>query len=167
MQLGGGLFVACVGAALIAGAVLGERFLGYYLISGMLAGIAAILITRRSVAMRLGRPSGGQIGIFLFAVVFELAVFLLLGRAGYFLDRSLLSIWQTGLAIVALHFLIMRWSHGPLMLLLAIAILIWIALCITASVSLVPMIVGDGALKILFGLIMAIPLLKLPISFKP
>jgi hypothetical protein len=162
MQLGGGLFLAAVGATLVMSAAFGGPFLGYSLVAGMAAGMLLVIFTRRKVAMRFGRPTRQQIWICMSAIAFEVAVFSLLGRNGYFMHRDILSIWRTGLAVVALHFFIMRWSHGPLILWLCVAILAWLTLCFIFNVPLMPMIAGDGLLKIVFGLVMAAPFLSSP-----
>jgi len=79
-----------------------------------------------------------------------MAVFFGLARLGYFRQ------WDP------LHFALMRWSHGPLMAGLAVALLLWIGAAYGLSLSLTSLVIGDGILKIAFGMLMAAPLFGSP-----
>ena len=133
--------------------------MGWFLIAGMAAGFLAIGHTIKTKRHGLGAPTQRQRTVLYLAIAFEIAALILFGFSGYFQHHSSLEVWQAGLAIVAVHFLIMHWSHGYLISLLGITLLAWLAVCVLADISFLPMMVGDGLLKTLFGLVMALPLL--------
>lgn len=161
MQPGGGLFLVCIGLGLVAAAALGGGAMRYGLPGGFVAGFLCIPLAITLAHGRFGRPTRLQFVALYGAILLEMAIFVTLGRGGYFRGVPVTA-WTTGLTIVALHFIIMRWSHGPWMLRLAVALLLWIALAYGLRLSFAALVIGDGVLKILFGLIMAAPLLGRP-----
>jgi hypothetical protein len=92
------------------------------------------------------------------AVGLEFLAIGVLSASGVLKIMTFLEIWQVILGVVGVHFIVMRWSHGPWMLGLAFAVLSWIILCVMAHLTLAPLVMGDGLLKIVFGAIMARPL---------
>jgi hypothetical protein len=95
------------------------------------------------------------------AIGLELSAFFILGRSGFFIGDPTYTTWVVILLIVALHFVLMRWSHGPLMLWLAVVSICWLGLAYLLDFALPALIAGDGLLKVLFGIVMATPLLEI------
>jgi hypothetical protein len=160
MQLSGGVLLMCIGIGLAVGGTMGGNAISLGFALGFIAGFATLLVTRRWANARRGRPTRIEVRIMMAAIVAEVVVFVALGQLGYFRPANWLVSWQLALAVVALHFIPMRWSHGPLILGLAGAILIWLGACFALHLGLQPMILGDGVLKLAFGAAMAAPLLR-------
>src|SRR5438445_197746 len=159
MRYGGGAFVACVGLGIALGAIAGM------LLWGFLAGVAAgIVMARRAghlVKPRWGSPSLAQGQAMAFAVTLEFAIFQILGGGGFFAQMSCAAAWETGLAIVGFHFLLMRWSHGRWMAFLGLSVLVWLGAAIWMHLPLQLMALGDGLLKLAVGAAMAWPLFRI------
>ncbi len=160
MQIGGGLFLVCVGIGVIGAGLLGGVSGLRVFFGSAVVGFAAILISRKAARTRAGAPTRTQILAVCIAVIFEAIVFVSLSNSGLFGIWTEHMRWAVVLAVVNVHFIIMRWSHGPLMMALAISGLIWLGIASGLNVSLPLLICGDGVLKIAFGLIMAAPLLR-------
>jgi hypothetical protein len=158
MRYGGGLFVACVGLGILIGGVLGGAALSWGVLAGFIAGIAVARRAAWRVAQRWGSPSLAQGRAMTIAVTLEFAIFNIMGSSGVFALMSRAIVWETSLAIVGAHFLLMRWSHGRLMLALGLAVLTWLGLGVAAHLPLQMMAMGDGLLKLGFGAAMAWPL---------
>lgn len=163
LRYGGGVFVACVGAGILAGAMLGRGTMGLGVLAGFVAGIALARRVAGDVARRWGSSSLTQGRMMTIAVAMEFAIFNVLGASGIFASMSRAVMWEISLAIVGAHFLLMRWSHGRLMAALGVAVLAWLGFSVVAHLPLAMVAVGDGLLKLGFGVVMAWPLLK-PIS---
>lgn len=164
MRFGGGLFVACIGAAIIAAAFVGGAAGGPILLAGFALGAFAIVSVRQRVATRFGSPTRRHVWAMLGAVAFELMGFAILA---WCLSHGMVRetdtfVWTIVLAIVAVHFVLMPWSFGPWMAYLGLAILVWLAGAWAIAAPLSVIFIGDGVLKILFGAIMAWPLFKQP-----
>jgi hypothetical protein len=166
MRYGGGIFVACVGFGILMGGVLGGKALSWCFFAGVAAGIAAARRTARRVTPRWGSPSLAQGQTMTFAVALEFAVFFVMGSSGVFARMTPAMMWETSLAIVGLHFLLMRWSHGPLMLALGATVLAWLGVGALMHLPLSVIAAGDGLLKLGFGVAMARPLFQ-PNSISP
>jgi uncharacterized membrane protein len=160
LRYGGGVFVACVGAGIFAGAILGRGMMTWGLLAGFLAGIIFARRVAPRVAGRWGSSSLAQGRAMTIAVTLEFAVFNVLGASGAFAFMGRAATWEVSLAIVGAHFLLMRWSHGRLMMALGIAVLAWLGLGVAAHLPLAAVAMGDGLLKLGFGVVMAWPLLK-------
>jgi uncharacterized membrane protein len=155
----GGVFVACVGFGIMAGALLRPGALGWGLLFGFLAGITLARRATPRVRRIWGAPSLAQGRAMTLAVTLEFAVFMVLGSSGVFASVGRTAAWEISLAIVAAHFLIMRWSHGRIMLALGLSILGWLGIGVAAQLPVAMIAIGDGLLKAGFGLAMARPLL--------
>jgi hypothetical protein len=160
MQTGGGAFLFCVGLGLLAGGLAGGSAILVGLVAGALAGFISIPFAVRFARGRFGRPTRLNIIVMWIAIGAEIAGFLVASKLGYFRHGFDFTAAAVALTIVALHFVIMRWSHGPWMLVLAAAILIWVALALWLRLTIGALIAGDGILKLLFGFFMAAPLLR-------
>lgn len=158
MQPGGGVFLICIGIGLVCGAMLRGTAIIYDLACCFVAGVLGILIARKVANNRFGRPTPQHRLAILAAIGFELSAFIVLGRLGFFLGDPKPMMWAVILLIVALHFLVMRWSHGPLIQWLGIASLCWIGVAYVFGLPVAALIAGDGLLKIAFGSVMAAPL---------
>jgi hypothetical protein len=163
MTPGGGGFLVCVGAALLAGAVLPWSFGGPVVIAGFVVGTAVIVGVSIAGRMRgLPKPRTRDIVVVWIAVAFEAAAF-------FFLFPYLTGDPRTQMigviAIVGVHFLPMAWSFGPLIAWLGLA-----CICVAAAGQLAPtiptpaLIAADGFLKIAFGLAMFAALFRTPPS---
>jgi len=128
--------------------------------AGVAAGIAMARRASRLVKPRWGSPSLAQGRAMTFAVTLEFAIFQILGGGGFFAQMSRAAAWETGLAIVGFHFLIMRWSHGRWMAFLGLSVLVWLGAAIWMHLSLQLVALGDGLLKLGFGAAMAWPLVR-------
>jgi hypothetical protein len=128
--------------------------------------LCAIIGLRKAAAARSGRPTRKQVQIVTGAIALEFSAIYLLSVSGILKGASFLTIWQVILGVVALHFIPMRWTHGPLILALAFTNLAWIGICVLAGLSIGPLFLGDGLLKIVFGAVMA-ALLLTSANFKP
>jgi uncharacterized membrane protein len=162
LQYSGGLMTAVTGAGIAIGALAGAP--GYGLIAGLVIGV---ILARRAAGLvrpRWGRPSTAQLRVLVLTIGVEVAVFSVLGASGFFRHAAPLEMWQATATIVGLSLLAMRWSHGPLMPVLGLAALAWLGLCLEVHAPLMLMAVGDGLIKLGFGLTMARPLVKLPAS---
>ncbi len=152
MQQGGGSFLVCIGAALIFGA-FDARYAFVALGCGAAAGVIAS-ISVRLWRRRAGRPRPRalQIWMLIIAIVFEFALCAIIFPhlpAGTDLRLA----WFTALAIVAAHFLLMAWSFGSPIVLLALSITAWLASTFWLPVIPLSVVIGvDGALKLAFGL---------------
>lgn len=158
LRYSGGLLAACAGIGIIAGGLLGSP--GYGLIAGMAAGF---IVARRAAAIvrpRWGRPSVTQLRVLVGVIGLEMTIFSLLGASGTFAHTAHGAMFEITLAVVGLHFLPMRWSHGPLMPLLGVAVLMWLGAGVTMHLPLPAIAAGDGLLKLGFGAAMAWPLMK-------
>ncbi len=160
LRYGGGVFIACVGAGILAGVLSGRGTIGWGLLAGFVAGIALARRVAGDVAQRWGASSLVQGRVMTIAVALEFALFNVLGSSGIFASMSRAAAWETSLTIVGAHFLLMRWSHGRLMLVLGIAVLAWLGFGVAAHLPLAAVAMGDGLLKLGFGMAMAWPLLE-------
>jgi hypothetical protein len=161
MRYSGGVFVACVGTGILAGSLVGRGVLGWGVLAGFIAGVVLARRVAPYVIRHWGLPSLAQGRAMTIAVTFEFAIFNVLGASGVFAVMSRAAVWEIALAIVGAHFLLMRWSHGRLMLTLGIAVLGWLALGAMLHLPLNVIGIGDGVLKLGFGLAMAWPLMKI------
>jgi uncharacterized membrane protein len=157
LRYAGGLMVLCMGAGILGGTFMGK--IGYGLLMGAVAGFIAARLGARKAAPVWGRPSITQLRVMIIVIGLEFLIFGILGRSGAFakMDRGM---WEVCFAVVGLHFLPMRWSHGPWIAALGTAVLGWLGLGIAAHLPLTAMAAGDGLLKLGFGAAMAWPLLK-------
>jgi len=157
----GGIFLLCVGAGIVCGALLNATAMPWGLLAGFAVGIATNRRVRPVVTSRSGSPSVRQGQIMAFAIALEIASFNVMGASGAFTQLSRAAAWEISLAIVGFHFLVMRWSHGPWMFVLGAAVLAWLGISIELQMPLRILLVGDGLLKMGLGAVMAWPLLRL------
>lgn len=166
LRYDGGLFLICVGVAIALAALInldqGNLFLG----AGAALGILAFVAAGRRAFVKFCRPRFYQVTVLAFAIVLESATFYVLGNNAAFKslppDVSQLAV----LAIVGVHFIIMRWALGPWMLRLGAANLFWAGIAGLAGVPIVMALVIDGILKLIFGVVMATPLFTGPAAAK-
>lgn len=151
MTPGGGAFLACVGALLIAGSMQPEK-LGLYLMVGFASGVVALVATVvTGIRLRHQRPSLFQRTIFVPIIALEIGAMLL---ASQYLPHDMRTIWTAALIITGLHFLPMYWSFG--WLIVALGVLCTAAACVGGifGLPLSAIVAIDGALKLAFGLAM-------------
>jgi hypothetical protein len=158
MRTSGGLFVAIVGIGIVLGG-LGNT-IGYGVIGGMVVGLVVARRARLMANARWGGPSKHQVRIMMLAIGLEMVCFAVLGFSGFFAHAARPLIWEMTLAVVGLHFIVMHFSHGPLMLVLAAAVLVWLVAGVLLHLSLPLLAAGDGLIKLFIGSWMAWPLLK-------
>lgn len=162
MQASGGGFLMGIGSGLAVGAgavaMTGAlRSMISPMLAGAAAGAAFLIAARIWASDRFGRPTRPQALAVTLAIVGEVATFWGLSAAGWF------SVWDertnmsVALGVVAVHFLPMRFSHGPPMLWLGVVALAWIGLADMLRLSLPVLIFGDGLLKVAVGAAMARP----------
>jgi uncharacterized protein DUF6609 len=157
MQPGGGLFLISIGLGLLYGAFArgGAVFLGLEV--GFIVGVAGIIVGIVLAHGRFGRPITGHRMVVFGAIAFEIVAFTIMARRGLFRGQLTPATWAALLSVVSLHFIPMRWSHGPLILWLALAGLGWIGFAYFLHWPLA-VIAGDALLKIGLGVVMAFPL---------
>lgn len=153
MTPGGGAFLTCVGAALIAAATIPWSLGGYILMGGFAAGFAAMAAA--SIAGRkrgLPKPTLLHLALVWASAGVELLVFFFLFPLLPHDERmQMIAV----IAVVGLHFLPMTWSFGPLILWLALACIGVAAIGWFAPVIPLPALIAtDGLLKLVFGLAM-------------
>ena len=163
MQPTGGGFLIGIGAGIAvgAGAVAATGAIQTFvapMLAGAAAGAAFLIAARLWGSGRFGRPSRPQVLVMMLAIALEIAVFWGLGATGWFRVWDNRTGMSVALAIVAAHFLVMRFSHGPWMLWLGVAALAWIGLADGLGLSLPVLILGDGLLKLGVGAVMARPM---------
>jgi hypothetical protein len=156
----GGVIVLCVGAGILGGALLGVSAMPWGVLGGFASGIAVSRRVAPAVRSQWGAPTIQQGQVLAFAIALEIAVFNVMGMSGIFARLSRVAAWEASLAIVGIHFLLMRWSHGPWMAALGAAVLAWLGLGTLAHLPLAALAIGDGLLKVSFGALMAWPLLQ-------
>jgi hypothetical protein len=153
MTPGGGAFLACVGAALIAVATLPWSIGGYVLEAGFAAGAVALVITSILGRKRgLAKPSLRDLVLVWIPVAAELLVFFFLFPLLPHDDRiQMIAV----IAVVGLHFLPMTWSFGPQIFWLAVwCISVAAAGWLVPAIPLPVLIAIDGLAKLAFGLAM-------------
>jgi hypothetical protein len=163
MQPTGGAFLIGIGSGIAvgAGSVAMTGALQAFLaptLAGAAAGAAFLIAARIWGSGRFGRPSRSQGWAMTTAIALEIAAFWGLAAAGWFNVWDVRTGMSVALGIVAVHFLVMRVSHGPPMLWLGLAALAWIASADMLRLTLPVLILGDGLLKIGFGAAMARPM---------
>ena len=163
MQPTGGAFLIGIGSGVVvgAGAVAATGALQAFIspmLAGAVAGAAFLIAARVWGSGRFGRPSRSHILALALAIALEIAVFWALGAAGWFNVWDNRTGMSVGLGIVAVHFVPMRFSHGPPMLWLGGAVLVWVAFADVLHLPLPMLILGDGLLKVGVGAAMARPL---------
>ena len=141
-------------------ALSGWAISGYGLAGGAFAGSFLSGKARRAARPLYGQASLNQLRMMVIAIGSEMLVFALLGASGLFASLPAAEVWDICFGIVGAHFLIMRFSHGPMMLRLAGAVLGWLALGITLHLSPFALALGDGAIKLAIGAWMLWPLLR-------
>jgi hypothetical protein len=161
MTPGGGAFLTCVGAALLAAAALSWPIGGYVLLAGFAAGAVALTVTS-VVGRRRGLPKPSLRDLLLVwgPALAELLVFFFLFPLLPHDERL-----QTTavIAVVGLHFLPMIWSFGPLILWLGLACIgVAAAGLFVPQIPLTTLIAADGFLKLTFGLLMFAALFRVP-----
>jgi hypothetical protein len=159
MQPGGGAFLIAAGLGILSGAVMGENSLRLGFQFGALAGLVGIIVAGPFARKRFGAPTKAQISVMLSAVAFEFAVVYVLFRFGGASSWTERDRWLAILAVVAAHFIVMRWSFGPLILTLGLSVLLWLAATFVLGLPLLVIATVYGALLVIFGALMMRPLL--------
>lgn len=159
LRYSGGIFSLCLGLSGIAGAFAGNPGLGFLI--GIPIGLFLSMRARRLVAPVWGAPSSRQQKMRHFAVAAQTFLFMGLGSSGFFQSVTPLVSWQVTAAILGAGFLLMRWSHGPMTTWLGVSVLAWLGAGSALGLPLPLLAIGDGLLKMGFGLTMAEPLLAL------
>jgi hypothetical protein len=160
MQLSGGAFLICTGIALAFGELIFPYYVGWAVVVGFVIGFGAVRATLPAARARWGDPSRTNLLFFRSALALEFGAFAFIGFSGMFRGQSFLIIMEVSLVIVALHFLVMRWSHGPLIAWLGATMLCWAGLVAVMKLTVLQLVVGDGLLMLSFGITMARPLLR-------
>ena len=160
LRYSGGIFSICLGLSGVAGAFAGNPGLGFLV--GIPIGLFLSMRARHLVAPVWGIPSPSQQKMRQFAVIAQTAAFMILGSSGFFQSNPPLVTWQATAAILGSGFLLMRWSHGPIMTWLGVSVLVWLGAGSMLGLPLPLLAIGDGLLKLGFGLTMAEALLSLP-----
>lgn len=161
MTPGGGAFLACVGAALLASVFLPDAMLGYLLIAGFLAGAAGIIIAS-IIGRRRGfpRPRTLHVVIVWLCVAAELLVF---AFAFPLLPPDPRTLTLGVVILVGLHFLPMSVAFGAIIGWLGLAcVLIGCAGFAFPQLSLSAISLTDALLKLGCGLVMLSSLFRGP-----
>lgn len=145
----GGLFLMLLGLAMIGGVVFAGSGLvnNAVFFSGVAVATVSLFVTRQ---LSYGKPTRTQVIALVGAICLEILLMNIVGRT---VAHDLRIRWLWALLVVGAHFLPMALAFGPRMLLLG-------ALCIAnaamglafASISFLPVVLFDGALKVGFGM---------------
>ncbi|HJR55440.1 MAG TPA: DUF6609 family protein [Rhizomicrobium sp.] len=157
LRYSGGVFTGSIGLAGIVLAFMGQPGLGFML--GLIPGIFLAFRVRRLVEPVWGMPSPRQRKLGRLVIGAQVALFMLLGSSGYFQRVPPLMAWETTAILLGVSFLLMRWSHGPLMTWLGVSVLAWQGAGVAIGLPIPLLAIGDGLLKMGFGLTMVEPLL--------
>ncbi len=159
LRYGAGLFLCCVGAGIVL-AVLTDLDRGnLYFGIGVALGTVGYIVTGPRVIARYGRPRAYQFLLLAAVIALEVVAFILLGMVPRLRSLSPGATQIVVLAIVAFHFMLMRWSFGPWIWRLGVVQLVWVAVAAAAAVSQQVAILVFALINILFGALMAAPIL--------
>jgi uncharacterized membrane protein len=156
LRYSGGVFTGSIGLAGIFLAFMGQPGLGFML--GLIPGIYFAARVRRLVEPIWGTPSPRQQMVGRLVIGAQVVLFTLLGSSGYFQRVPPLVAWETTAVLLGVSFLLMRWSHGPMMTWLGISVLAWQGAGVAIGLPIPLLAIGDGLLKMGFGLTMVEPL---------
>ena len=152
MTPSGGAFLAAFGAGLIAFVLTPAELRTYVLIGFVAFALVALVMVGAVARTRIGAPTARQRWLVWPPVIVEAGVFWLLFRYSNFDVRTG---WIAANAIVAVHFLPMVWSFGPVIDVLGASCLAWaMAAWLYEPIPLPLVVAADGALKLVFGLVM-------------
>jgi uncharacterized membrane protein len=157
LRYSGGAFSLCMGVGGIIGGFTG--FLGWGFILGALTGAVLSARVARLVQPIWGVPNDRQQKIRRIALVVQIAIFMLLGSSGFFQAMPRAVTGEVTILIVGSYLLLLRGSHGPMMLWLGGSVLGWLGVGHLLHLPLPLLAIGDGLLKLVFGFVMIEPLL--------
>ena len=159
LRYGGGIFLCCIGIGAALAALTDLTKANLYLNWGALIGTLGYVVTwRRSVAWH-GRPRVYQYLVLVGVIVLEIAAFAVIAQQPWLQTLSDYRQQLLVLAIVAVHFMPMYWAFGRWVVALGIANLLWIVAVAVVPLPVPIVILVFGSLNILFGVIMAAPIL--------
>ena len=158
LRYGAGLFLCCVGMGVAVAALTDIERGNLYLGIGAVLGTVGYFATGRRVVARYGRPQAYQYILLVLVIALEAAAIYAVNALPVFRSLSPYRAQLVVLAIVAVHFMLMRWSLGLWIVWLGVADLAWVALAFAATLALPTVILVFGLLNALFGVLMAAPL---------
>jgi uncharacterized membrane protein len=165
LRYSGGAFVAWLG--MFGAFWRNGSHLGMAVAVGLISGALLLPMARRAAAAIWGAPTEKQTSALVLAVGLEISLFTVLGVSGFFQRVPPAVAAETAFGVVAAHFLVLRWSHGPMMLRLGLSVLAWLALSMVLRLPLPLVAIGDGLIKLGFGLAMVEPFLLRRGYFSP
>lgn len=162
LQYGAGLFLCCVGAGFVL-AVLTDFSKAnlYFGLGGLIGTLGYVVTWRRSVA-RHGKPRIYQYLLIAGVIALQSGVFSVLGKSPWVQSLSDYRQQLLVLSIVAFHFMLMYWALGRWIVWLGIAGLLWTAAAAVMPIPVPTIVLVFGSLEILFGAVMAAPILAKP-----
>lgn len=150
MMRGAGLFVLLVGLSITIGGILGKKYVVPMLGAGGVLAILSQIVRARGLTDFAGAPSRAQFYALYGGIAFEA---LLIGLVVYLIpDRSSRGFWLWLLFVVGLHFIVLAYAQGPLLLLLGVLSMANAAVGLRmTNVSYLKFRVVDGVLKVAIG----------------
>lgn len=158
LRYGGGLFLCCVGAAFVLAVLTTFDRANVYFGWGGIIGTLGYFVTGPRVIARYGWPRLYQFLLLVGVIVLQFAVFSVMLKNPWFLSLPPYRQQLLVLVVVAVHFMLMRWSVGLWAVGLGAADLVLLAVAAVLSPPVPVVILGFGLLNILFGAIMAAPI---------
>lgn len=154
----GGFMVGGMGLGAVVGTFAG--FPGYGTLAGAIVGLILARRARATTESIWGVPSARQNRMRSIAIGALTLAFLVLGFVGFFQQASPTTRWSTTAGMLGLYFMLLRGSHGPLLTWLGLSVLSWLGVGSALHLPLPLMAIGDGIIKLGFGVAMAEPLLQ-------
>jgi hypothetical protein len=159
LRYGGGIFLCCVGIGAALAAVTDLAKANLYLNVGFLVGTLGYFVTWRRAIARCGKPRVYQYLVIFAVIALEFGAFAVLAKAPWFQSLPPYTSQLVVLAVVAVHFMLMYWAFGVWVVRLGAAQLVLLAAAAVLSPPVAVVILGFGLVNIVFGAIMAIPIL--------
>ncbi len=153
MMRGAGVFVFLIGAGIMAGGVLGARYVPRTLIAGGVLAVLSQVVRIRGLNDSAVAPSPEQFAVLYAGIAFEAV---LIAAVVYFVrDRRSREFWLWILLVVGLHFCVLAYAQGPLMLVLGLVCMVnAVAGMRMRAIPYLRFWTIDGALKLAFGALM-------------
>ncbi len=159
LRFGGGLFLVAMGGAALLAVAIDYSQANLFLLGGVAVGALAVAASGRYVIARFGRPRRVQLLLLWAVILLEIAAFYYVTTSAVLRGWGPKQVELVLLAIVGAHFVLMRWSFGPWISRLGLAILVWLAIAALTGLPETIAVAGTGALNALCGMVMASPLL--------
>ncbi|TWP47789.1 hypothetical protein FKR81_31100 [Lentzea tibetensis] len=150
LMRGGGMFLVAIGLGIVVGGIGPRSWLAPALAAGAALGVVIMAVggATKLIFAGLGSPPLYQWIVLGVAFLVEGYLVYLVSDRNEFGTREF---WMWMLIVVAAHFLILTFSHGPLCGVLAVACMINAVIGLRTSINFQVFWAIDGVLKVLIG----------------